>query len=466
MGTMRHQFTALGILLGLLATTAPAAEPQRADALEVLEITTITPPLSAAEHVDRAIDMASRGQLEQAIAEYTVALQINPDSWITRLRRATTYGSNRQWQEARADFAAVLTLEPENPIALGGLGIVELELGRPLEAIELLRKSLNQKDELSIRRVLINAHLAAKNYDSALVEMQRYARQNPADGMYLLRIETLLKAGRGAEVETVVGDAVAARTGSSDGRTLASLLYSMAGQNDRAFAIADEAIREAPSADRYYQRAMAEKDPARQRADLQDALKLSPRHILALAMLADVHLKLNDFRAAMLVLDQIEAVSNGKPLPADFFRMRGDAKTGLRDKPGASHAYANARAMAKNGQQLNSMCWAKATKKAATKRVLEEALKDCNVALTMLPECWNCHDSRGLVMLRLKRFKDAIISYDAALGGDSRQTHSLYGRGIARLRSGRKSEGEADIAAAVALTPDIAKQFKEYGIRR
>ena len=453
MDALSRRITGFGVLLATLAICAGAAEPPPA-------------PASGVEHVKRGIELSSQRQFGPAIAEFSAALELDPDAVPIRLMRATTYGSNRQWPEAGADFEAALKQEPENPMALSGMGIVKLESGRPLEAIDLLRRSLDTQDNISTRRTLINAYLAARNYDSALVEMDRVAQQNPAEGMYLLRIETLLKAGRDAEVEAVIVEAVAANPGPDDGEFLTGLLHVMAGQNDRALPIADEAIRKAPTANRYYQRALAEKNPARQRSDLQEALKLSPKHMLALALLADVNLKLKDFRAATRALDQIETVATGKALPADYFRMRGDALTGLRDKAGAARAYASAREKMKDGTQLNSMCWAKATRKSAAKPVLQEALKDCDAALALLPECWQCQDSRGLVLLRLKRFKDAIDSHDTALRGNPKQAHSLYGRGIARLRSKLIPEGNADISSAIALTPDIARQFKEYGIRR
>jgi hypothetical protein len=47
---------------------------------------------------------------------------------------------------------------------------------------------------------------------------------------------------------------------------------------------------------------------------------------------------------------------------------------------------------------------------------------------------------------------------------DANRPLALYGLGLARIRMGRKDEGEAKQAAAVALSPDIAKQFSIYGV--
>ena len=41
---------------------------------------------------------------------------------------------------------------------------------------------------------------------------------------------------------------------------------------------------------------------------------------------------------------------------------------------------------------------------------------------------------------------------------------SLYGRGIARVKSGEVEAGNADIAAAKAVSPGIAEEFAGNGV--
>jgi hypothetical protein len=41
---------------------------------------------------------------------------------------------------------------------------------------------------------------------------------------------------------------------------------------------------------------------------------------------------------------------------------------------------------------------------------------------------------------------------------------TLYGLGIAKVRKGKKAEGEHDMQAAAAITPGIAGFFKMYSI--
>ena len=65
----------------------------------------------------------------------------------------------------------------------------------------------------------------------------------------------------------------------------------------------------------------------------------------------------------------------------------------------------------------------------------------------------------------LTRLTLAILDYDAVLSIDPKQASSLYGRGIAKLRSGNKAGSDSDIAAAKVLNPTIAEDFVSYGVR-
>jgi hypothetical protein len=58
----------------------------------------------------------------------------------------------------------------------------------------------------------------------------------------------------------------------------------------------------------------------------------------------------------------------------------------------------------------------------------------------------------------------AIADYDAALQLDAKRATALYGRGLAKAKKGDAS-GEADIAAAKAIKPDIAKVFDHAGVK-
>jgi tetratricopeptide (TPR) repeat protein len=128
----------------------------------------------------------------------------------------------------------------------------------------------------------------------------------------------------------------------------------------------------------------------------------------------------------------------------------------------AHEAFAAARALARTGPEFNSLCWSEATAGVE----LDDALGDCDKALADMPDTPAFLDSRGFVLLRLKRYEESITSYDAAIKLQPQEAASLYGRGIAKLRLGRQAGGEADIAAARAVNPRIEAIFGGYGVKR
>jgi tetratricopeptide (TPR) repeat protein len=96
---------------------------------------------------------------------------------------------------------------------------------------------------------------------------------------------------------------------------------------------------------------------------------------------------------------------------------------------------------------------------------LAEALKDCDEALKLLPGNIDAHDTRGFIYLKLGDFPVSINEYNASLTADPKHARALYGRGLAKMKSGDKKGGEADMAEAVKLTPRVAEDFARFGMR-
>jgi hypothetical protein len=111
---------------------------------------------------------------------------------------------------------------------------------------------------------------------------------------------------------------------------------------------------------------------------------------------------------------------------------------------------------------LNNRCWV-----LAMLDELQDALKDCDASLRAVPNFPDAFDSRGLVNLKLGLYKKAIADYTAALSRLSgpQRASSLYGRGIARRRSGNAAGAKSDIDAAKIIKPNIGGEFASYGIQ-
>jgi len=232
-----------------------------------------------------------------------------------------------------------------------------------------------------------------------------------------------------------------------------------------AFADYEQAIRLAPeNIDYLRQRAilyLRAGQPLRAVDDIDRLLKLKPTDVDALMMRAQMRLRLD--RKADVQSD-LDAAAAAAPRPSD---RRLDLAVLYEATEQYSKAIAqydlwieghpddNRRPIALNGR-----CWARAMANVD----LDRALKDCNGALSRMPHNPAFLDSRGMARLRMGDYPRALADYDEALKAGSETAWTHFGRGIAELRSGRKSEGEADIAKARSLNPEIAEQGKTHGI--
>lgn len=61
--------------------------------------------------------------------------------------------------------------------------------------------------------------------------------------------------------------------------------------------------------------------------------------------------------------------------------------------------------------------------------------------------------------MRLGRPRDSLSDYDKALRINPNLADSLYGRGLAELRLGRKIRGQHDLTAAGKLDSGVVKRF-------
>lgn len=112
----------------------------------------------------------------------------------------------------------------------------------------------------------------------------------------------------------------------------------------------------------------------------------------------------------------------------------------------------------KNKLIWNNRCWHRALAGR-----LVEALDDCDESLK-LGRSAEALDSRGLVLLKMKRFDEAQASYGEALALDPKLAYSLYGRALARESLGDRAGRDADLAAARAADPKIDEAFARLGV--
>jgi tetratricopeptide (TPR) repeat protein/predicted aspartyl protease len=115
-------------------------------------------------------------------------------------------------------------------------------------------------------------------------------------------------------------------------------------------------------------------------------------------------------------------------------------------------------------QALTQRCWAR----ALIGQDLGKGLDDCNLAAKRLdkanPNYAFILNSRGFVRLRLGDYDVSIKDFDVSLAMNAKNAWALYGRGIDKVRRGRVAEGQADMSAAAALSPEIAADYEKRGV--
>jgi len=200
-------------------------------------------------------------------------------------------------------------------------------------------------------------------------------------------------------------------------------------------------------------------------ADFDQALKLNPDDVAALVSRAELSLQNGDKLRAGADLDSANAVASRQ---ADLRYAMAHAYLRA-DLSGPAIAqydlWINSHAAdARLPEALNSRCWARAL--AGVDLAL--ALKDCNAALNRAdkssPFYARAVNSRALVLLRMGDYDESMSDYDASLKINPKDAWSWYGRGIDKRRKQKTSEGDADIAQATAIWPNVAGEFNRYGI--
>jgi tetratricopeptide (TPR) repeat protein len=63
------------------------------------------------------------------------------------------------------------------------------------------------------------------------------------------------------------------------------------------------------------------------------------------------------------------------------------------------------------------------------------------------------------------QYDRALADFDVVVRFNPRNPDGLYGRGLAKLKSGETAEGTADIAAAKAINPKITEEFDQPDLR-
>jgi len=418
-------------------------------------------PATAEAFVARGSSLLDRARIDDAIADFSKALALDPKSLLALANRSIAHVWKGETALATADLNAAAAIDPRNAVVFRARGLLAMQVGKPADAVAAYTASLEiEPGNLFAISQRAQAHRAADQLDLAVVDANAAIKLSPAyTDMYLLLAN--IARGRGDQPGALrQADAlVAANPDMAYAHVVAARIRAASGQRDAAMRDFDRAIALKPEAYIYVNRAniRPKTDYAGRLADLDAAFKLDPKDSNVLMLRAQVQEDHHDYAGAVETLTTAQGMAANEP---GIFVLRGVAHMKAGHTALAEKDFADARALAKTAATLNNLCWTKSTAGVA----LASALADCEAALALSPKAAAILDSRAFVLLRLDRLDDAINGYDSALALSPTQAASLYGRAVAEARKGEAAKAETDLRAALKANPDVGTEFEGYGV--
>ena len=146
---------------------------------------------------------------------------------------------------------------------------------------------------------------------------------------------------------------------------------------------------------------------------------------------------------------------------SDIFLLRAQAYVGNRQYEAAIADYD--RAISMNGKNLRILLY-RCEARAAWGKYPRKGWNDCASYSNQTGGDARSHEAMSLIRWRLQDFPTAIAQANMSIAIYAKRAPALYMRGVAKLRSGDKAGGDADIAAAKAIDSNIADTYAGYGV--
>jgi tetratricopeptide (TPR) repeat protein/predicted aspartyl protease len=205
------------------------------------------------------------------------------------------------------------------------------------------------------------------------------------------------------------------------------------------------------------------KDSEKAIADFNRVIELKPDHVPALMNRAQLRINAKNIPEARADLDAIDKIA-AKPAEVRYEMAFAYERANL--LPSAISQFDLWIPAHDEDSRLAAALDGRCRAKAILGQDLAGALKDCNTAVSRAGKNANAAllDNRALVRFRLGDFDKSIADYSAALKLQPNAAWTLYGRGMAEVRSKKSKDGETDMANAVKIAPSIADAYAKLGI--
>jgi tetratricopeptide (TPR) repeat protein len=148
-----------------------------------------TPTASADDHQNLGMDYLDRGELDQAIAEFQTAIQLDPKDAKAHYNLGLAYQQQDKLDEAAAAYQEAIGLDPDLANAHNNLGHIYYTQGRPEQAIAEYQEAIRiNPDDDTAHYNLALSYYHQGLLDQAIAEYEETVRLNPdnADAYYNL----------------------------------------------------------------------------------------------------------------------------------------------------------------------------------------------------------------------------------------------------------------------------------------
>lgn len=423
---------------------------------------------NVADILAKADNLLTERDYGAAIAGYTRVIQLDPRSSAAYSNRAlASLFTGADDASIVADLERAAELEQTNANVPRARGMLAMRKGLYQDAIaEFTRAQALYPDHPYTLDKRAEAYERAGQLELALADIDRRLRVAPDASVevYRLRIKILTKQGNEADAFAQIEPMIGANKNNAEAYFVAATVYRNAGQDRQAMFMLDRGIAEAPDSTLYLARArMRERaDLAGRRADLDKC-----RTVPSCASYEDeqrIELELDDGKpevALKLLSAQIEGDKVSYANQPAMLAYRAIVYTKMGQTSLAKAGFDAARGAAGTREALNNLAWFLATKNVE----LPRALAAIDAALVKQAPIPAHLDTKGLVLLRMGRYREAVAAYDAVLALRPNQAFSQYGRGLAKRLAGDKAGGDADLKAARLEAPAIGAEFDRFGLR-
>ncbi|USX16869.1 tetratricopeptide repeat protein [Oxalobacteraceae bacterium OTU3CAMAD1] len=422
-------------------------------------------PDPAIGYYNRGMEHLEHGDAKSAIESFTRALELKPNDAAARANRAAAYIHTDQYRRASEDLDKLAALDASSPALYAGRGMLALSTGHYDEAIAAFTKSL----ELAANNDYVLMHRAQAyekkgELNKALADIDKLLSTNKKSGSYpyMVRIRIYRTQSEHAKAIAQIEPMLAADPENPVVYTMAADLHMRLNQRQQAMAILNRGVVAAPDASIYLYRAQLRprSDKQGRKQDIDSGLALEPHATYANLSRAELESDSGQYNDAINTLTKVLNDDKADGSLELVLVHRGIAHMKMGNQALAKADFDRARAAAKTPGQLNNVAWELASRNLA----LPTAMAIVDEAIGKESENYAILDSKAFILLRLGRYKESVAQYDAALKHDPNGPSSLFGRGIAKRRSGQTAAGDADLNAARAAKAYVDTEFAEMGI--